>query len=135
MTTRTFVGNRSEQTSDIRLEVMQKNELLRAVEVEQRLQNLNERLTGMNAAPYLVRLRSGVHHFDRVLDLRVKAEAVRWMLRIAKHLNAPARETVFLTVMHSLEQLEKAVETGVALHETGVRGAAPIEPEAHRRSA
>ena len=135
MTTKVLIQSRDEQESNSRLEVMRKNAYLNAVEVEERLENLNDRLQNVNAASYLVWLKSGVHRFDPVLDLRVKVEAVRWMLRIAKHLNDGARETVFLTVMNSLDQLEKAVESGVGAHEAGVHGAKLIESEAYARHA
>ena len=131
MTAKILIENQSEQQSDARFEAVQRNERLRAAEADDRLQNLNERLDNVNAASYLVRLKSGVHRFDPVLDLRIKVEAVRWMLRIAKHLNDHARETVFFTVMNSLDQLEKAVESGVSSHEAGVRGAQVLHSDLH----
>src|ERR1039458_1903452 len=131
MTAKVLIENRSEQQSDARLEAIQRNERLHAAEVEERLQNLNKRLANGSAASHLVRLKSGVHRFDPVLDLRVKVEAVRWMLRIAKHLNDHARETVFFTVMNSLDQLAKAVESGVSSHEAGVRGAQVLHSDLH----
>jgi hypothetical protein len=133
--TKVQITGRSEQQSAARLEALERNQRLHAEEVELRLQNLNERLDSVNAAAYLVRLKTGVHRFDPVLDLRVKVEAVRWMLRIAKHLNDHARETVFFTVMNSLEQLEKAVDCGVDLHETGVHGAQLVESNEYLRHA
>ncbi|MGB8789139.1 MAG: hypothetical protein WCC98_15860 [Candidatus Acidiferrales bacterium] len=41
-------------------------------------------------------------------SLRVKIEAVRWMLRVAKHLNDAARGKVLLTINRSLDDLERA---------------------------
>ena len=114
---------------------MRRNDYLNDVEVGECLQHLNDRLRNVNAASYLVWLKSGVHRFDPVLDLRVKVEAVRWMLRIAKHLNDGACEAIFLTVMNSLDQLEKAVESGASAHEAGVHGAKLIESEAHATHA
>ena len=61
----------------------------------------------------LVWLEDRLHVFDPVLDLRVKVEAVRLMLRAAEHLSDRDKERVLLTVRNSLEQLEKAVELGV----------------------
>jgi hypothetical protein len=142
MTTKVLIKNGDErasdfrfQASDSRFEVVRKDSCLNTVEVEERLQQLNDRLQNVNAASYLIWLKSGVHRFDPVLDLRVKVEAVRWMLRIAKHLNDGARETVFLTVMNSLDQLEKAVESGVSAHEAGVDGAKLISSKAHATHA
>jgi hypothetical protein len=42
----------------------------------------------------------------------VKVEAVRWMLRIAKHMQNSAREVMFLRIQNSLHKLEKALEAG-----------------------
>ena len=131
MSTQVLIQNRDEQVSDSRFKVMRRNDYLNDVEVGERLQHLNDRLRNVNAASYLVWLKSGVHRFDPVLDLRVKVEAVRWMLRIAKHLNDGACEAIFLTVMNSLDQLEKAVESDASAHKAGVHGAKLIESEAH----
>ena len=43
------------------------------------------------------------------MELRVKAEAARWMLRVAKHLTGPTREKVFTAVQKSLDDIEKIV--------------------------
>jgi hypothetical protein len=77
--------------------------------LETRLQDLSERLPNFNGQPELVSLENGPHIFDPALDLRVKVEAVRWMLRVAKHVQDPARERILLTVNSSLDQLETAV--------------------------
>jgi hypothetical protein len=77
--------------------------------LEARLQELSERLTDFHAEPELVRPKSGPHVFDPALDLRIKVDAVRWMLRVAKHVEGPARERILLVVNSSLDQLERAV--------------------------
>lgn len=46
---------------------------------------------------------------DRKQELRVKVEAVRWMLRIANHLKGVGREMVISTIGKSLADLESAV--------------------------
>jgi hypothetical protein len=142
MTAKALIKNDNEQISDSRFQVSEsrfdvarRNNGLNTLEVEERLQQLNDRLQNVNAASYLIWLKSGVHRFDPVLDLRVKVEAVRWMLRIAKHLNDGARETVCLTVMNSLDQLEKAVESGVSAHEAGIHGARLIQSKARATHA
>jgi hypothetical protein len=69
----------------------------------------------MQAAPYQV-LRAGTMQIcDPVNDLRVKVEAVRWMVRIAKHLNGVAREMVMATVSKSVEDMEFAIEAQTRL--------------------
>ena len=90
-----------------------RKEHLYSEDFEARLQDLDDRLQDVNGDSCLVLLKGGVHVFDAVLDLRVKVEAVRWMLRAAKHLKDPARATVFSTVSNSLDQLERTIESEV----------------------
>jgi len=78
-------------------------------ELEARLEDLSERVPYFNGEPEHVSLKSGSRVFDPVLDLRVKVEAVRWMLRVAKHVQDPARERILIAVNSSLDQLERAV--------------------------
>jgi hypothetical protein len=80
-------------------------------EVETRLQRVCDRYRSLNAASHLVWLEKEPHVYDPDLDLHVKVEAVRWMLRIAKHMSGPAREVIFLRIENSLRQLESAIES------------------------
>ena len=82
-----------------------------AEEVESRLQRVCDRYKNLNATPHFVWLEDGAHIYDPGLNLRVKVDAVRWMLRIAKHMTEPAREVVFLRIENSLRQLEATVES------------------------
>jgi hypothetical protein len=84
---------------------------LHAEEVEARIQRVCDRHKNLNAASHLVWLENGPHIDDPDLNLSVKVDAVRWMLRIAKHMSEPAREIVFLRIDNSLRQLEAAVES------------------------
>jgi hypothetical protein len=77
--------------------------------LEARLQDLSERLPDFDGEPEIVSVKGKPHIFDPVLDLRVKVDAVRWMLRVVKHVQDPARERILLTVTNSLDQLERAV--------------------------
>jgi hypothetical protein len=78
-------------------------------DLEVRLQNISGCLPNLNAHSELVPGNGAARAFDPALDLRVKVEAVQWMLRVVKHVQAPARERILLTVNNSLEQLEEAV--------------------------
>lgn len=78
-------------------------------ELEARLQNIGGCLPKLNANSELVSGDGAARAFDPALDLRVKVEAVQWMLRVVKHVQAPARERILLTINNSLEQLEEAV--------------------------
>jgi hypothetical protein len=84
---------------------------LLAEELEPRIDNMTRVVEGLHAAPYYVVQAESGKLFDPVNDLRVKVEAVRWMLRIAKHLNGVAREMVMATVARSVSDLETTVET------------------------
>jgi hypothetical protein len=79
-------------------------------EFEARVQSLSDRLPSFGADVEVVWLKSGPHIFDPALDLRVKVDAVRWMLRVAKHSAGTAREQILMTVKNSLDQLEEAVD-------------------------
>jgi len=77
--------------------------------LEARLQELENRVQELKAGSPLPWPASRSRIFDAALDLRVKVDAVRWMLRVSKHLDGPARERVILTIANSLAQLEKAM--------------------------
>jgi len=80
-------------------------------EFEARIQRVSDRYRDLNATAHLIQLKGGPYICDPHLDLHVKVEAVRWMLRIAKHMSEPAREVVLLRIENSLRQLEAAVES------------------------
>lgn len=80
-------------------------------EFEARIQHICDRYENLDAATHLVYLKGGAHVYDPHLNLHVKVEAVRWMLRIAKHMSEPAREVVLLRIENSLRQLEAPVES------------------------
>ena len=58
---------------------------------------MSHAVDGLRVTPYQV-LHGETQLCDPVNDLRVKIEAVRWMVRIGKHLNGAAREMVMATV-------------------------------------
>ncbi|HXY79185.1 MAG TPA: hypothetical protein VEI08_00970 [Candidatus Bathyarchaeia archaeon] len=78
--------------------------------LETRLQDIESHVQELKTSSPLPWPSSRARIFDAALDLRVKIDAVRWMLRVSKHLNGAAREQVILTIANSLAQLEKAVE-------------------------
>jgi hypothetical protein len=79
-------------------------------QIEARIQNLDEQLENMNVDPRVIWLKTGPHVYSPEFDLSVKVEAIRWMLRIAKHMHESARQAVFARVENSLRQLECALE-------------------------
>jgi hypothetical protein len=78
--------------------------------IEARLRQLGKQVEGMNSDSRLVWLQSGPHIYDCEFDLSVKVEAVRWMLRIAKHMRDSAREMMFFRIQNSLQQLERTLQ-------------------------
>jgi hypothetical protein len=87
-----------------------KNEQPHEAVIEARIQDLGDQIEGLNSDSRLVWLNTGPHVYNADLDLSVKVEAVRWMLRIAKHMHKSAREVMFLRIQNSLHKLEKALE-------------------------
>src|SRR5580704_7564842 len=71
---------------------------LLAEQLEPRIEELTRTVVGLDAAPYQVWLADTVHLCDPLNDLRVKVEALQWMLRIAKHLNDDTRDRVIATL-------------------------------------
>lgn len=78
-------------------------------EIEARIQQLDDQIGNLDLDSRLVWLKTGPHVYSPELDFSVKVEAVRWMLRIAKHLQESAREVVFLRIENSLRQLERSL--------------------------
>lgn len=84
-------------------------------EQELRLEEIDARLQELHVAANLVWLKKGLDNRDPVTDLRTKVESVRWMLRIAKHLKAAARQMLFSTIQSSLNQIERTIDIGAQL--------------------
>lgn len=74
-----------------------------------RLIELRDDVNKLGSAPYRAWLEDTGRGSGRVGDLRVKVEAARWMLRIAKHLKGATRELVISTLQRSLDGLEAVV--------------------------
>jgi len=83
---------------------------LLADQLAPRIERLAGLVEGLRSAPYYVWLADQVHLCDAAGDLRVKVEALKWMFRIAKHMNGDARILVMATVSKSVDDLEVAVE-------------------------
>jgi len=78
-------------------------------EIEARIEQLDGQIGNLDVDSRLVWLKTGPHVYSPELDLTVKVEAIRWMLRIAKHMQDSAREVVFLRIENSLRQLERSL--------------------------
>jgi hypothetical protein len=84
---------------------------LLAEQLEPRIDSMSHTVEALQVAPYQVLRGDKMQLCDPVNELRIKVEAVRWMLRIGKHLNGAARSTVMGTVSKSVEDLELVVES------------------------
>jgi hypothetical protein len=90
-------------------------------EFEQRLDNIAKRIDELHASPHECDVVNSVDSRETCepgVELRVKTDAARWMLRVAKHLTGPTREKVFTAVQKSLDDIEKIV----AIHPQPVAG-------------
>ncbi len=88
-----------------------KSQQLQEASIEARIQRLGDEIESLNSDSRLVWLSSGPHVYNRDFDLTVKVEAIRWMLRIAGHMEESAREVMLLRVENSLRQLERTLES------------------------
>ena len=79
-------------------------------QIEARIERLDDQIDTLDLDSRLVWLKSGPHVYSPEFDLSVKVEAIRWMLRIAKHMHESARQAVFARVDNSLRQIELALE-------------------------
>lgn len=78
--------------------------------LEARIQTLDDQVHGLNADSRMVWLNTGPHIYNAELDLHVKVEAIRWMLRIARHMQNSAREAMLLRIQNSLQKLERTLQ-------------------------
>ena len=95
---------------------------LLAEQLEPCIEELTRTVAGLDAAPYNVWLADSVRLCDPLNDLRLKVEALQWMVRIAKHLNDDTRDRGIAMLCKSVNDLEIALKT--RLHANAVRAAA-----------
>jgi hypothetical protein len=126
MSTEVLIRNHANCASNHRFGSYSGEEPFLIEQLEARIQRICDRYNDLDSASQPVRLKSGPHTYNPELDLCVKVEAVRWMLRIAKHMSEPAREVVLLRAENSLRKLEAIVEA---------RAPAPASAERVRRWA
>lgn len=124
MRNQALTHDRHETGSNHRLHVVPNEAHFDENDIEARIERLTKRFNRSNAASHLVWLKGGPQIFDPALDLTVKIESIRWMLRIAKPMSESAREVMFLRIENSLRKLEAEVDSSVRV--AGPR--AVIEP-------
>jgi hypothetical protein len=121
MRSEVLIQDFTDSTSSDEFRVAEEKVSFRTEEIETRIQHICDRHTDLKANSNRVWLNCEAHTYDPNLDLCVKVEAVRWMLRIAKHMTEPAREVMFLRIENSLRQLEAAVESRPRPVQSGAR--------------
>lgn len=95
----------TEHTSFLRNEYASENKL------ENRLQNLDKLVHSVQAALRQVSFSGKPRALDLMYDLHVKIKATHNMLRVAKLLSEPARESMLSRVRDSLNELEDSIAT------------------------
>jgi hypothetical protein len=78
-------------------------------DLENRIRNLDKLVNSTYAALCQESFPSKPHALDLVNDLRVKIRASQNLLRVARLLSEPARESIFSKIHDSLNDLEEVV--------------------------
>jgi hypothetical protein len=86
-----------------------RNEYSSESELGNRIQNLDKLVHSVQAALRQVSFSGKPCALDLMNDLQVKVKAIHNMLRVAKLLSEPARESMLSRVCDSLTELEEAV--------------------------
>jgi hypothetical protein len=78
-------------------------------ELENRIKNLDKLVDSLHATPNPMCFSRKPHALDLVNDLRTKIKASNNLLRVAKLLSEPARESMFSKLRDSLNDLEEVI--------------------------
>lgn len=110
METRIGIHNQYDSASVHPFHKAGKSQHAQEAELEARIRHLDDQIKNLNADSRVVWLKTGPHIYNSELDLSVKVETIRWMLRIAKRMHNSAREVVCIRIQNSLDQLERTLE-------------------------
>ncbi len=88
---------------------LQRDEYALDDELENRIKNLDKMVDSLLATPDQVSFSGKPHVLNLVNDLRVKIKASHNLLRVAKLLSEPARESMFSKIRDSLNDLEESI--------------------------
>jgi len=86
-----------------------RNEFASENELEIRIKNLENLVQSVHGALRQVSFSGKLRALDLMNDLRVKIKATHNMLRVAKLLSEPARESMLSRVRDSLKELEETI--------------------------
>ena len=88
---------------------LQRDEYALDNELENRIENLDKIVDSLLATPDQTSSSGKPHVLNLVNDLRVKIKASHNLLRVAKLLSEPARESMFAKIRDSLNDLEESI--------------------------
>jgi hypothetical protein len=87
-------------------------------ELENRIENLDKLVHSVHDALHQVSFSGKLRALDLMNDLRVKIKATHNMLRVAKLLSEPARESMLSRVRDSLKDLEQVIASNLDVEMT-----------------
>jgi hypothetical protein len=88
---------------------LQRHEYASDNELENRIKSLEELVDSLRATPDRMSFSGNAQAFDLVKDFRAKIKASHDLLRVAKLLRDPARESMFSKIGDSLNDLEESI--------------------------
>ncbi len=88
---------------------LQRHEYVADNELENRLRNLEKLVDSVGASQDQMSFTRNAQALDTLKDLRAKIKACHDLLRVAKLLSDPARESMFSKIHDSLHDLEESI--------------------------
>ena len=103
-----FAGN---PQTELRVPIrsLQRDEYRPDNELENRIKNLDKLVDSLHATPDPMSFSGKPHALNLVNDLRTKIKASNNLLRVAKLLSEPVRESMFSKLRDSLNDLEEVI--------------------------
>lgn len=90
-------------------------------DLELRINGLSAIVDSMSHSTYGGRAAESSNQFDFIFEVRVKVEAVRWMLRVVEHFGAATSEYGLSTITRSVKDLEDIVYEELCDRHSGAR--------------
>jgi hypothetical protein len=103
------VAGNAQTDLGVQSKFLQRDEYALDDELENRIKNLDKLVDSLNATSDQMSFSGNPHVLNLVNDLRVKIKASYNLLRLAKLLSEPARESMFSKIRDSLNDLEESV--------------------------
>jgi hypothetical protein len=94
---------------------LQRDEYRLENELENRIENLDKLVDSLHATSDQMSFSGNPHARDLVNDLRVRIKASHNLLRVAKLLSEPARESMLSKVRDALDDLEESIASHLSV--------------------